>query len=135
MDTIKKKLNAHHLKATPTRIGVLCLVKDHEGAIPFSVLQKELSGTDRITLFRTLNALIESGIVHKAHFQNDESYYAMCPSSCSSAGHIHDHVHFKCNVCETVSCRQLPEGVKIELKEVVVEKVEINVVGVCEECV
>lgn len=134
METLREKLNERQLKATPTRMAVLRLIQKHEGAIPFSFLQEELENTDRITLFRTLNTLLDSGLVHKASFQNDETYYAQCPTSCSSVEHIHDHIHFKCTVCETVSCRQLPQGVKIEIPDLLVQKIDINALGICNEC-
>jgi Fur family ferric uptake transcriptional regulator len=134
MESLKAKLNAHQLKATPTRIDVLKLMQQYDGAIPFSFLQKKLTNTDRITLFRTLNALLDSGLVHKANFENDETYYAQCPKVCSSEGHIHNHIHFKCTVCEIVSCRQLPQGVKIEMPDLLVQKIDINVLGICSDC-
>jgi len=134
MKAVKDKLNAHQLKATPTRLAVLELMTKHTGAIPFAALQGELEGTDRITLFRTLNTFVESGVVHKAHFQNGDTYYAMCSSTCSAEGHFHDHVHFKCTTCEIVSCKKLPAGVRIDMPDVDIHKIDINVMGVCADC-
>lgn len=135
MTAIKELLRDRKLKATPTRVGVLESIQGFNGAIPYSTLQESLGDADRITIFRTLNVLLDNGLIHKTHFENSETYYAMCPATCSAVGHYHNHAHFKCIICDTVTCTHLPEGVRINLPSYKIDKVDIHVTGTCPSCI
>lgn len=127
-------LRNRSLKATPKRLELLNTVANYNSAIPYSVLQKKLSHFDRVTLYRTLNALLDSGIIHKASVSTDEVYYAMCKEYCTSECHNHKHVHFKCLECLEVSCVDVQNTLQIQIPNVKINQVEIEVSGVCSKC-
>ncbi len=83
------------LRVTKIRVAVLEALGKSQQALPYGDLQKNLSQFDRTTIYRTLLALMDKGLIHKALEENNESYYALC-SDCTSNLHNHNHVHFKC---------------------------------------
>ncbi len=130
----KDLLKKRSLRATSTRIGVLNVIQSHKGATPYSQLKNALADTDRITLYRTLNTLLEKGIIHNAPSNNEETYYAMCGDTCSDKAHVHNHVHFQCTDCETITCQHLAKDVSIQLPNFEIENVNILLTGKCSEC-
>ena len=128
-------LRDRNLKATPKRLELLSVVANYHTAIPYSELQKELHHFDRVTLYRTINALLDSGIIHKASVSSDEVYYAMCKEYCTSECHNHKHVHFKCLECLEVSCVDVTNPIQIQIPNTIVKQVEIEVSGVCSKCI
>ncbi|MGY5351235.1 Fur family transcriptional regulator [Wenyingzhuangia sp. IMCC45533] len=131
---IKELLKDRGLKVTAKRVELLNIVIAQSSAIPRSELQRKLSKIDRVTLYRTLNSLLDSGIIHIAHTSNDDVYYAMCKHHCNSEKHIHKHLHFKCTVCNDVKCVETFEEINIKLPNFSVEDVNIEVTGVCDVC-
>ena len=62
----KQLLKSNGLKATPARLAVL----EAYGAVNYALSQVDLEEQlkdqfDRVTLYRTLNAFIEAGIIHR----------------------------------------------------------------------
>ena len=92
----------------------------------FLARDKELSDFDRVTLYRIIHALLEHGIIHKAFSRDQETYYALCSHSCSSAKHHHEHIHFKCNTCEQVSCVQSETAIAIHVPGFQISNFEIE---------
>lgn len=127
-------LRDRSLKVTPKRLELLTLIANYKSAIPYSGIQKHLKNFDRVTLYRTLNALLNGGIIHKASVSTDEVYYAMCREYCSSGCHNHKHVHFKCTECLEVSCVDVTNTIQIQIPNVLIKQVEIEVSGVCDKC-
>lgn len=138
MESQKEKLGAllrdRNLKATPKRLELLTLVFEYGSAIPYSILQKKLKSYDRVTLYRTLNALLDGGIIHKASVTSSEVYYAMCKEYCTAQCHNHKHVHFKCSECLKVSCVEVKNPINIEIPNVIINDIVIELSGVCSNC-
>ncbi|NIJ45518.1 Fur family ferric uptake transcriptional regulator [Wenyingzhuangia heitensis] len=128
-------LRDRNLKATPKRLELLTVIANYNSAIPYSELQKKLKHFDRVTLYRTLNALLDSGIIHKASVSTDDTYYAMCKEYCTTECHNHKHVHFKCVECLEVSCVDTTNTIQIQIPNVKIQQVDIEVSGVCEKCI
>ena len=123
-------LKSRKLKATPKRVELLSAIDDYDSAIPYSKLQTALQKFDRVTLYRTLNTLLEKGIIHKASVEGTETYYAMCSThTCSSHAHHHEHIHFKCTNCKTVSCVQVAQPLNIKIPNFVIKNLEVNATG------
>lgn len=127
-------LRARNLKATTTRVDVLTAIAAHQKAIAHSVLQESLNNFDRVTLYRTLNVLIDNGIIHKAMANENDTFYAMCSASCTSHTHNHQHVHFKCTVCNEVSCVHTSSPITLNIPGYVIADMEIQVTGTCPNC-
>ncbi len=129
-----KVLKNRKLKLTPTRVDLLEYMNDYKTAVPASSIQKEFINNDRVTLYRTIQTLLEKGIIHKAYVNSEETYYALCGTNCTSHKHIHNHVHFKCISCEAVTCEHLSKEVEIVLPDFNIQQISINLTGLCKSC-
>lgn len=127
-------LRDRNLKATATRIEVLSLISAYKKPMPFSLIQKSLQGFDRVTLYRTIHALSENGIIHKALMDENETYYAVCSSSCSKDNHQHKHIHFKCSACNEVSCVQTDASLQVSIPGYLTTHFEVEASGLCVSC-
>jgi len=127
-------LRSRSLKATPVRMELLTHMKAHKTAIPYSEIQKVMADVDRVTLFRTMDTLVNQGIIHQAYRENNDRYYALCGSSCDTEQHNHEHIHFKCTTCNEVTCQQLSAKLHVELKDYEIHQISINVTGICPSC-
>ncbi|HCP40854.1 MAG TPA: Fur family transcriptional regulator [Cryomorphaceae bacterium] len=126
-------LKNHNLRVTKIRLAILDALENGHQAKPYAELQATLSDFNRTTLYRTLLALIEKGLIHKALEENGESYYARC-GGCTSYAHTHDHIHFKCNDCGTVECLHLSNELGFTLPGVAIDSLEITAKGTCKIC-
>ena len=126
-------LKSHQLRVTKIRLAILDALSQREAAQPYSALQQSLGEFDRTTLYRTLLALIEKGLIHKALEENGEIYYALC-ATCTTHEHRHDHVHFRCTTCGEVTCVHLSEDLKIALPDLHIQELDITAKGTCERC-
>jgi Fur family ferric uptake transcriptional regulator len=133
-DHLAELLRGRNLKATSTRLQVLEVISNYHKAIPFSEIQKVLQGFDRVTLYRTLHALMESGIIHKALIEEKETFYAICSHNCSTHSHNHNHIHFKCSNCLAVTCVQADNPINFSIPNHTIESFEVEVIGLCSTC-
>ncbi len=127
-------LRERKLKATSTRLDVLSVISNYNKAIPFSEIQKALSDFDRVTLYRTIHALIKNGIIHKVLIEDKEIFFAMCSKKCTSDTHSHQHIHFKCTICHAVTCVEAVNSITLSIPGHVIENFEIAAKGVCVSC-
>jgi Fur family ferric uptake transcriptional regulator len=134
VEKLKSILAKRGLKATNARIEVLELLNNQSYATPFQTIQSNLNKLDRVTLYRTIQALLEKGIIHKAFTDQNETYYALCRDAYSSESYPHNHVHFKCTNCNKVSCEDLKEVIKIALPNFQIHNTQINLTGICSNC-
>lgn len=124
------------LRTTATRRLVLAefLVAGNQ-AISSYEIEKKFNKLDRITLYRTLKAFEEAGIIHQAVDVSGKSKYALCSEDCSTHNHEDHHAHFYCKNCEKTVCLDdvkipfinLPENFKLEDKQLVLS-------GICSDC-
>ena len=126
-------LRKRSLRATTQRLDVLKVIDTYGKAIPYSLLRKSLQDLDRVTLYRTINTLLDSGIIHKAMVDSGETYYALCNISCSSHAHHHEHVHFKCEDCQEVTCVETSFP-PIDIPGYQIEAIKIEATGKCQNC-
>jgi Fur family ferric uptake transcriptional regulator len=101
-------LHRHDLKVTTVRIQVLKTLMDSSSAMSHQALSAALSdeNLDKVTLYRTLSAFTEKGILHKIATEDRNWLYAISPDV--DAG---GHAHFVCDVCEKVFCFPVPHMV------------------------
>lgn len=126
-------LDRANLKATKTRSKVLDAIKKNKGAISQNKIQNELN-LDRVTLYRTLNSFLENGIIHQAHNDGNQIFYAICSSNCNSHRHQHNHAHLVCKQCSTINCQPLETPFSLNLPSFKVETISITVNGTCADC-
>ena len=133
-NNIKEMLKKRNLKATSNRLNLLTKMQNNGSAMSYSKIQNTMQPIDRVTLYRTIEKLKEKGIIHTAFQSNKEIYYAICGMDCSSENHIHNHIHFKCSKCQTVTCEDLLNSLKISLPKHEIHNISINIKGICEVC-
>ena len=131
---IKALLKKRNLKSTSTRLNLLTKMKKYGSAISHSELQKQMNPIDRVTLYRTIETLKDKGIIHKAFQENSEVYYAICGNSCEENQHHHEHAHFKCTKCNKISCEKLDQILEFSLSDFIINKISINLEGICKLC-
>src|SRR5690554_1427790 len=89
---------------TAAKTKILNIITDSKTALSHSEIHELLDDfCDRVTIYRVLDRLIAEGFVHKIVNIDGVVKYAAC-HDCSSAEHHHNHIHFSCEQCRTVTC-------------------------------
>ena len=128
------RIRALGARATPARVAVLRLLEGAERALSHSDIETALleSGFDRVTLYRVLDWLVESGLAHRTI--DTQRVFRFSPVSVQAPEHTH-HAHFKCDDCGKVYCLEnvqvsnpaLPQGFSGR-------SVEFSITGQCAKC-
>lgn len=122
-DEVVRTLSAHRFSLTPIRHRVIeVLYGAHRPVCHDELMGMLPSDTDRVTVYRTMNKLVEIGVVSKFEGDDKKSYFEL--------PQVPHHAHFICKKCQTISCLDelkvdLPEGFKGQ---------EITVRGECPTC-
>jgi Fur family transcriptional regulator, ferric uptake regulator len=126
------------LRRTPVRVGVIESLRaaDRPSTV-HDLLARLPSGTDAVTVYRTLKTLMDHKLVRRIRGE-DRSW--LFESAESGAKQTHTHPHFVCDTCGTVEC--LPEEAVAKRTPVLpklargyeVTKEEITLHGVCPKC-
>lgn len=133
---IASLLKRSDLSVTESRRKILHLFLEQPGALAHGDIERKAGEKfDRVTVYRTLQAFVEKGIIHTIPTADNSIRYALCKDDCAG-GHHHDHhIHFMCDNCGNTYCLddvvtpeiKLPKGYSASHVEVVVE-------GVCKNC-
>jgi Fur family transcriptional regulator, ferric uptake regulator len=135
-DAITDILKKNHLSVTDSRRAILKLFyQTTAGALRHCDIERNLTDVDRVTIYRTLQAFSDKGIIHTIPGSDGAVRYALCRNGCEEGHHHDDHVHFVCSVCGTTLCLEqvhvpavkLPEGFEPH-------QVEMVVSGICSKC-
>ena len=133
---IDELLRKSQLSVTGGRRKILELFLQHDGALSHSDIEKKAGEKfDRVTVYRTLQAFLEKGLIHSIPTSDNSIRYALCKDDCSAGQHRDDHVHFICNSCGNTVCLEdvVVPGIKLP-RGYVVQQVEMLVSGVCKSC-
>ena len=131
---VKKILKSHKLKVTDTRMDVLSYFLAQNRTLTFKNLEDEFQDSDRVTIYRTLIAFTEKGVLHKIPDDSGHATYGLCHDTCSSEDHSHDHMHFKCDECGVIEClEQSIPAVKVPGYKV--KEANLILKGTCKSCV
>jgi Fur family peroxide stress response transcriptional regulator len=99
MTTIKRVLEASGLKPTYPRLKILQYLEKHENhptvEMIYEDLVKEIPTISKTTIYNTLNAFVEKGIVHAVSITGTETRYDVKEGShhhllCKGCGRIFD---------------------------------------------
>lgn len=124
----------HNGRATAGRIGILATLLAEQKAITHREIEHRLPQSlqlDRVTLYRTLEWLVENGLIHK--ITSDDRIWRY---HANHESHLHQHAHFKCTGCAQVICLDnlpierswpLPTGYRFQ-------EIELTVKGLCANC-
>lgn len=129
-------LKTNLLSLTESRRKILELFLLNNGALAHADIEKKTGEKfDRVTVYRTLQAFMEKGIIHTIPTADNSIRYALCTSNCSEGHHHDNHVHFVCSQCNSTICLpdvlipevKLPRGFKPSESQMVVT-------GICRDC-
>lgn len=134
---ILKILASNNVKATPMRMLVLEQMIDAHASLSLAELELRLYPSDRITIYRTLQTFVKSGIAHTVESAGNCAFYALCKGECDHGSHSDEHPHFICEQCKKISCctefsytlnsPSLTSGYEIH-------KTEMTLRGICPSC-
>ncbi|MEC5384990.1 transcriptional repressor [Uliginosibacterium sp. H3] len=128
------RIRALGARATPARVAVMRLLDAAERALTHHDIELALegSGFDRVTLYRVLDWMVESGIAHRV----TDAQRVFRFSKAATDAPAHDrHAHFRCEDCGKVFCLDdvpvtrpaLPKGFSSSA-------VELSITGHCGHC-
>lgn len=119
---------------TVAKTEILNLLSHSKSALSHAEIKTALGGLcDRVTIYRVLDRLTEEGLIHKIATLDGVVKYAEC-HTCSVNEHHHNHIHFSCEQCHTVTCIENIEPVFKIPREYKVHNVNFTVSGICPEC-
>lgn len=119
---LRRKLHAEGMRCTHPR---RCITEALEKKPCTHAELVEITGLDRVTVYRNLLALQEIGLVYKVYLPGHDTMYVLC------RGEGDTHAHFFCKKCHKGIC--LPAG-SIQIAEPWKSRVErILLVGNCPE--
>lgn len=125
-------LRSQGLKKTAQRIMLINILQKKAVALTEDDIKQDMGDLyDRITFYRTVQTLLDVGIIHRITIDNKTVKYALSEIST----HGSNHSHFFCKQCHSVTCLEnippanytLPEGYKEEECEVLIK-------GICGKC-
>ncbi len=129
-------LRRNNLSVTDSRRSILHLfMQQRTTALRHSDIEHSLDAVDRVTIYRTLQAFADKGIIHSIPGSDGAARYALCKNGCEEGHHHDDHVHFVCLQCGATQCLDdvhipylnMPDGFEIRKTEMVVS-------GICCKC-
>ncbi len=129
-------LKQHHLTITKTRIKIIELFQESESALENNLIEKKTQHQfDRITVYRTLQAFLKTGIIHAIPTYSNSIRYALCKGDCNEHAHIDNHLHFICEKCGKTICLDKADISIIQLpKDYTIHKADAILSGICNVC-
>ena len=116
-------------RATRPRLRTLAALLDSEQALSHGELRQRMPDLDRVSLYRSLEWLLEAGLAFRIDAAGQHRYGA------SHQEQDHHHPHFRCTGCGMTTCLsdvtnpivRLPRGFRTTT-------VELLVTGLCTSC-
>lgn len=136
MTDIATILKENDLSVTASRRKILHLFLRSDGALAHADIEKNAGEHfDRVTIYRTLQAFVEKGLIHTIPSSDNSIKYALCKNECAGGNHHDQHVHFVCNICDTTYCLDDVVTPQIQLpKNYTASQVEVVAKGICDVC-
>ncbi len=121
-------------KATPGRILLLQTLLKESEPVAVAYIQKKLKGAlDKVTLYRGLESLVESGIVREADFRHGHAHYELN----ILRKHHHHIVCTDCGTVEDAECNIEPLARKVAEKSLKFNAItdhSTEFFGLCNSC-
>lgn len=137
---IENLLRHFGLKVTETRIKVLTILAQSKVALTHSDIFSRIGDDelDKVTLYRTLNTFVETGLAHKVATENRKWLYALLLNSNSHSTEANEHAHFICDVCDRIYCVPLTfsncEPAADKKSGFIIRSHEHRLHGICPDC-
>ncbi|UCG46435.1 MAG: transcriptional repressor [Phycisphaerales bacterium] len=130
----RANLRAAKLYCTRCRVAILKLLGRSGGPLSQVQIARKLGGGqyDKVTIYRTLESLVNAGLVHKA-FVQERAWHFELSDNCTER---QCHPHFTCTGCGETHCftgisipmaEHAPKGFRIQRQQVRLE-------GLCPSC-
>ena len=135
LDDLRTAIRAVKLRATPSRVAVLALLRGEGHPLSHADVAERLAsqGWDRATIYRNLTDLAEVGLLDRADLGDHVWRFEAIGAHASAR-----HPHFVCTECGSVEC--LP-GLQLDLgatrrapRALKQRQVDVKVTGVCDAC-
>jgi len=129
-------LRQHQLRVTSLRLELLRHLRASDRALTHQELEARLTvDADRVSIFRSLNAFEEAGLVHRVLDSRGTSCFAPCADQCGHGHHNDAHAHFRCTECGHVFCLEAVELPKVKLpKGFALKQGHLDLEGTCKSC-
>lgn len=135
VDHLRSALRTHGLRATPSRLAVLELVRASDAPMSHGDVADRLASHawDRATIYRNLTDLVEVGLLRRTDVGDHVWRFEAVTDDHDSA-----HPHFVCTECGAVEC--LPE-LELAIRRTKAPRalrqrqVEVHVRGLCDACI
>jgi len=128
MDT-QRRLKEKKLTITPQRKAILDFLlstKEHLTAEAiYFILKSRFPMLSKATVYNNLKTLAEKGCLQALHLGEGGVLYDWNPN---------DHPHLLCSKCGRVIDVKLSSPVHILSDECKIEKIELNLYGICKDC-
>ena len=135
MEKIVQLLESKGIRPTAMRLMTYKRLAELEVAISLGDLEKDFKVSERSTLFRTMKAFEEKGIVHQIEDGTGVIKYALCEENCECEVGNDLHLHFHCNNCNDTVCLTEHKIPHISLPDgYITEDINLVVNGICEKC-
>ena len=135
MEKIVQLLESKGIRPTAMRLMTYKRLAELEVAISLGDLEKDFKVSERSTLFRTMKAFEEKGIVHQIEDGTGVIKYALCEENCECEVGNDLHLHFHCNNCNETVCLTEHKIPHINLPDgYITEDINLVVKGICEKC-
>lgn len=121
-------------RKTKSQTTILNLLQQEPNALSHDGITAKLEKQmDRVTIYRILNRFVEDGLAHRIVADDGRQYFASCQENCKHDQAAHDHLHFRCVVCDQVECvlgevnYQVPSGYQVDNSNIILS-------GSCRTC-
>lgn len=122
------------MRNTIARTQILNLLTKSKTALSHAEIETMLNGLcNRVTIYRVLDRLAEDNLVHKIVNVDGHLKFAAC-HSCTDQHH-HNHVHFSCLECGSVTCLEEVKPVFEIPQKYKIQEVNFMVSGLCPACI
>lgn len=99
-------------------------------------IQNILNGLcDRVTIYRVLDRLVSEDVIHKIATPDGTVKYAASHHHLDNQNHTHNHVHFSCEKCLSVTCLDSVEPSFNMPKNYLVKLFNFSLSGLCPNCI
>jgi Fur family ferric uptake transcriptional regulator len=121
---------------TTAKSAILELIKNSGVALSQIEIQTILNGLcDRVTIYRVLDRLVNEDLIHKIATPDGTLKYAACSHHSDDQQHSHNHIHFSCEKCNSVTCLDSVEPVFVLPDNYLVKQLNFSLSGLCPDCI
>ncbi len=135
----KHILHRFRLKVTSARLFVLDILIRSDVALSHNDILSQARDPqlDKVTLYRTLDAFVKSGLAHKVATEDRNWLYALHHND-QKESFEDDHAHFVCDECERIYCVPVVPAGKLQIsnsdQSFTVRSHEYRLHGTCPQC-